>query len=63
MVVRDGMVLVAAGIVIGLLGGLAVARLLGSCLFGVQTSDLTTFDVMTLVLAAVSSRIPGALAV
>jgi predicted permease len=54
MVVRDGMALVAAGIVIGVAGGLAVARSLGSFLYGVPATDTTTFAAMTLVLAAVA---------
>jgi predicted permease len=54
LVVCDGMLLVGVGVTIGLLGGLASARSLASFLYGVPTSDLPTFAVMTLVLGAVA---------
>jgi predicted permease len=54
LVVRDGMLLVGAGIAIGLAAGLAGARSLGSFLYGVPTSDLPTFAAMTCILAAVA---------
>ena len=54
LVLRDGMVLVAAGIAIGVGAGLAGGRLLGSFLYGVTTTDPPTFLLTTLLLAAVS---------
>jgi putative ABC transport system permease protein len=54
LVIRDGMLLVATGIAIGLGGGLAAARSLASFLYGVSTSDLPTFAGMTAVLATVA---------
>ena len=43
LVVRDGMLLVGVGILIGLAGGLAGARALASSLQGVSATDLPTF--------------------
>ena len=54
LVVRDGMLLVGVGIIIGLAGGVASARSLSSFLYGVPTSDVPTFAVMTTILAAVA---------
>ncbi len=54
LIVRDGMLLVGAGIAIGLAAGFAGARSLGSFLYGVHTSDLPTFAAMTMILASVA---------
>jgi predicted permease len=54
LVVRDGMLLVGVGIIIGLSGGLAGARSLASFLYGVPTSDAATFAAMTIILIAVA---------
>jgi predicted permease len=54
LVVRDGMLLVGVGIVIGLSGGLAGARSLASFLYGVPTSDVPTFAAATIILMAVA---------
>jgi len=54
VVVRDGMLLVGVGIVVGLGGGLLGARSLASFLYSVPTSDFPTFSAMTAVLAAVA---------
>lgn len=54
LVVRDGMLLVGAGIIVGLAGGLAGARSLASFLYGVPTSDVATFAAMTMILTAVA---------
>jgi ABC-type antimicrobial peptide transport system permease subunit len=54
LVVRDGMLLVSAGIIIGLGGGLAGAHSLASFLYGVPTLDVATFAAMTGILAAVA---------
>jgi putative ABC transport system permease protein len=54
MVLRQGMALVALGIVLGLTVALAAGRLLESLLFGVTTRDPLTFIVVSLVLASVA---------
>ena len=54
LVVRDGMLLVTIGIIIGLAAGLAGTRSLASFLYGVSTSDLPTFAATIVVLAAVA---------
>jgi putative ABC transport system permease protein len=54
LVVRDGMLLVVFGIIIGLGGGLAGARSLAAFLYGVPTSDLPTFAAVTAILTAVA---------
>ena len=58
LVVRDGMLLVGVGVVIGLGGGLLGARSLASFLYSVPTSDFPTFSAMT---ARVGRRRPGGL--
>jgi putative ABC transport system permease protein len=54
MVLRDGLELTAAGLVAGLLGALALTRLLSSLLFGVSNTDLTTYLIAPAVLALVA---------
>jgi putative ABC transport system permease protein len=54
MVVREGMIVGAAGIGVGLLGALAVSRLLASLLYGVEVRDPVTFAVVAGVLAAIA---------
>ena len=54
LVIRDGMMLVAVGVAIGMTAGLLAARSLASFLYGVSTSDLATFVVSTLVLLTVA---------
>jgi putative ABC transport system permease protein len=54
LVLGDGMLLVGAGIVVGLTGALAGARSLTSFLYGVPTSDVVTFAATTIVLTAVA---------
>ena len=54
LVVRDGMLLVAAGLLIGLVGGLAATRSLAAFLYGVSTTDAPTFAVSALVLLVVA---------
>ena len=43
MVIREGAVLAAAGMVLGVLGAIAVTRLLGTMLFQVQPYDPLTY--------------------
>ena len=54
LVVRDGMLLVGVGVVVGLGGGLLGARSLASFLYSIPTSDFPTFSAMTAVLVAVA---------
>jgi predicted permease len=53
-VVRDGMMLVGVGAVIGLIGGFLAARSLAGFLYGVPTSDPTTFAGTATILIAVA---------
>jgi ABC-type antimicrobial peptide transport system permease subunit len=54
LVVRDGMLLVMMGVVIGLGAGLAASRSLGAFLFGVSTTDLPTFAGTSAILCGVA---------
>ena len=53
LVVREGMTLVTAGLVLGLIGALGASRLLGSLLYGVTASDPSTYVGVVAILAAV----------
>lgn len=46
MVLRQGLTLAVAGLVLGVVGALALTRLLRSLLFEVQTTDLSTFAIV-----------------
>ena len=52
MVLRQGMELTVVGVVAGLLGAVALTRVMASLLFGVSTTDLVTFAIVPLVLIA-----------
>jgi predicted permease len=52
MVVRQGLELTGAGIVLGLMGAIALTRVMASLLFGVSATDFVTFSAVPLVLAA-----------
>ena len=54
LVLRQGMMLTLAGLLIGLLLALAVSKLLGSLLVGVSSRDPFVFIAVTLIFAAVS---------
>ena len=54
MIIRQGMRLISAGIVIGLLASVVLTRLLKSLLFGVSVTDPLTFIAITLLLALVA---------
>jgi ABC-type antimicrobial peptide transport system permease subunit len=54
LVVRDGMRLVGAGVVVGVAGALASGRSLASFLYGVSTIDLPTFAGVTVMLTSVA---------
>jgi hypothetical protein len=54
LVLREGLVLVLAGIALGLAGAFALTRVVASLLFGVTTTDPATFVAVPLVLVAVA---------
>jgi putative ABC transport system permease protein len=51
LVIGQGMLLAGAGIIVGLLAAMGVARLFSSLLYGVSASDPLTFAIVALVLA------------
>jgi ABC-type antimicrobial peptide transport system permease subunit len=54
MILRQGMLLVALGIAVGLAGAVAFGRLMRSLLFNVSPNDPLTFATITLLLSAVA---------
>ena len=54
-VVRDGLTIVAIGLVVGLAGALAVTRVLGSLLFDLSATDPRVFAGAALLLLAVAA--------
>ena len=54
LVVRQGMMLMAVGAIIGIAGSLAAGRAIASQLFGVTPLDIATYAGVVLLLAAVS---------
>jgi putative ABC transport system permease protein len=62
MVLRQGMELAVAGIVLGLIGAFALTRVMAGLLFNVSTMDIATFSVVPFGLAftaAVAILIPA----
>ena len=62
MVLRQGMELTVAGSILGIIGAIALTRVMASLLFGVSTTDVTTFTAVPLMLiatAAIASYIPA----
>jgi predicted permease len=53
LVVRQGVVLTVAGLVVGVIGALAATRLLSSFLFGVARGDVATYAVIVTVVGVV----------
>jgi putative ABC transport system permease protein len=54
LVVRQGLRLTAAGVIIGLAGAWALTHFLTSFLFGVRPTDMATYAAVSIVLVAVS---------
>jgi ABC-type antimicrobial peptide transport system permease subunit len=54
LVIRQGMELTAAGIVLGLVGAVLLTRFMAALLFGVSATDITTFSIVPVVLAAIA---------
>jgi predicted permease len=54
MVVRQGMAMAGAGIAAGLLGALALTRVMASLLFGVSATDALTFSCVAVFLAVIA---------
>ncbi len=54
MILKQGMLLVLAGVVIGLAAAFELTRFLGSLLFGVKSSDPLTFAAVAVILTAVA---------
>src|SRR5262249_27364816 len=52
--IKQGIVLVASGVALGLLAAFAVTRLIASLLFGVGAADPTTFGITSLLLVCVA---------
>jgi putative ABC transport system permease protein len=62
MVLRQGLELTVAGSVLGIIAAAALTRVMSSLLFGVSTTDLTTFTAVPLILIAtamIASYIPA----
>lgn len=55
LVLRQGMLLTAAGLVIGIAGSLAATRLLANLLYGVTATDPLTYAAVAFLLAAVAA--------
>ena len=55
MVVRQGLELTGAGIVIGLIGAALLTRVMASLSFGVSAMDLVTFSIVPVILAATAA--------
>ena len=53
LVTKNGLALVLAGVVLGLVGSIGVTRFLGSYLFDVSATDLPTFAAVATMLVAV----------
>ncbi len=52
MMLRQGMRLLGAGLILGFVGAFALSRVIRSVLFGVSANDPLIYGVVTLVLAA-----------
>jgi len=54
LIVKQGLTLVLIGVVLGLIGAVALTRLLESLLFGVTTTDPLTFVAISILLMLVA---------
>jgi putative ABC transport system permease protein len=54
LVIRQGMVVSAAGVIVGVLGAVVATRLLSSWLYGVEATDPVTFATVSLVLVGIA---------
>ena len=54
MVMRQGMELTGAGIVLGLIGAAVLTRVMASLLFGVSATDFATFAAVPVILAGIA---------
>jgi ABC-type antimicrobial peptide transport system permease subunit len=52
MILRQGLELAAAGVVLGLFGAIGLTRVMSSLLFGVSTTDVATFTAVPVILIA-----------
>ena len=62
MVVRQGIMIAAVGIVLGIAGALAIGRVLSGLLYGVSTSDVAMYALVTgvvLVVAGIAAYVPA----
>ena len=62
MVLRQGLELTGAGVILGLIGAAALTRVMASLLFNVSTTDIATFTTVPLVLigsAILASYVPA----
>jgi ABC-type antimicrobial peptide transport system permease subunit len=62
MFLRQGLVLSAVGLAIGLVAALALARVMSSLLFGIEATDVTTYVAalgVILAAAALASYLPA----
>jgi putative ABC transport system permease protein len=55
MVVRQGLTMAGAGVVIGLVGALGLSRVIAGLLYGVQSFDLVTYGAVAALLVAVAA--------
>jgi putative ABC transport system permease protein len=54
LIIKNGMILTAVGVVIGIVGGLVLTRLLTSLLFGVTPTDKLTFLVVSALMITIA---------
>jgi predicted permease len=54
LVVRQGMELAGAGIILGLIGAIALTRVMASLLFGISALDVATFSTVPIILAVIA---------
>jgi ABC-type antimicrobial peptide transport system permease subunit len=62
MVMRQGMQLMVAGTILGLVGAVALTRVMATLLFGVSTTDPMTFaglSIFLVIVAALASYLPA----